>query len=216
MRSGQKLVAQDGYEVMLFPLEYMYMSQGEGGSGSHANTYSMDFLGWGRNGRIYRCPVYAPCSCKCVNVNWSPSSGSRVFQSLDKVHCPDGYFGIITFNTVHDNSPLSSLNQVFQQGDLIAHTGTAGNVTGDHLHFNTASGVYDGFYNVGTGHYQLKNSTHIYDTCFVNDTDIRYGMGYNWQIYNGGITPSYKKYKFKWVLYANKLRERSNNYDINL
>lgn len=205
MVANQRLLAPDGYEIMLFPLPYMYMSQDEGGDYSHLYTYSIDFLGWGQNGRIYHAPYYAPCSCKCV---YTGGSGSRVYQSLDKVHCPDGYFGIVCFNTVHDNNPISSLNQTFTQGDLIGHTGTAGNVTGDHLHFNTAKGTYQGFYDVGTGHYQLRNSSHIYDTCYVNDTTIRQGYGHNWQIYNGGITPTpdYRKHKFKWVLYANKLR----------
>lgn len=206
MRAGQRLVANDGYEVMLFPLPYMYMSQDEGGDYSHLYTYSIDFLGWGANGRIYHAPYYAPCSCKCVYVG---GSGSRVFQSLNKVHFPDGTLDYVCFNTVHDNNPIASLNQVFTQGDLIGHTGTAGNVTGDHVHLNTARGTYQGFYDVGTGHYQLRNSTHIYDTMYVNDTVIRQGYGHNWQTYNGGIIPNYKKYKFKWVLYANKIRKRN-------
>jgi len=70
MVAGERLVAQDGYEVMLFPLPYLYMSQDEGGSYSHLYTYSIDLLGWGPNGRIYHAPYYAPCSCKCVNTNF--------------------------------------------------------------------------------------------------------------------------------------------------
>lgn len=206
MRAGQRLVADDGYEIMLFPLEYMYMSQDEGGDYSHLYTYSIDLLGWGANGRVYHCPYYAPCSCKCVNV----STNRRVFQSLDKVHCPDGYFGIVCFDCVHDNNPIATLNQVFTQGDLIGHTGDAGHASGDHLHFNTAENTYQGFYDVGTGHYQLIGSTHVYNTCYVNDTTIRQGFNHNWRIYQGGITPiHFKKYKFKWVLYANKLRSRN-------
>ena len=209
MVAGQRLVADDGYEVMLFPLPYMYMSQDEGGGYSHLHTYSIDFLGWGANGRVYTCPYYAPCSCKCVQVSNS-GGNSRCYTSLDKVHCPDGTFDYITFNCVHDNNPISSLNQVFQQGDLIGHTGTAGNVTGDHLHFNVAKGTYQGFYDVGTGHYQLRNSRHIYNICYVNDTTIRQGYGHNWRVFQGGITPTpdYRKYKFKWVLIANKLRAK--------
>lgn len=211
MRAGERLVADDGYEVMLFPLEYLYMSQDEGGSYSHLYTYSIDLLGWGPNGRITHCPYYAPCSCKCVNTNFA--SHSRVFTSLDKVHWPDGTFDYVTFNTMHDNNPIASLNQVFTQGDLIGHTGTAGHVTGDHLHFNTARGTYQGFYDVGTGHYQLRNATHVYNTCYVNDTTIRQGYGHNWRVFQGGITPTpdYRKYKFKWVLYANKLREKMSS-----
>ena len=46
MRAGQRLVAQDGYEVALFPLPYLNMSQDEGGDYSHTGTYNIDFLGW--------------------------------------------------------------------------------------------------------------------------------------------------------------------------
>ena len=208
MIAYERLIAQDGYEVMLFPLEYLYMSQDEGGDYSHLYTYSIDFLGWGANGRIYQCPYYAPCSCVCKQVG----SGSVVWESTDKVHYPDGTLAKVTFSCHHDNNPIASLNDIFTQGDLIGHTGTAGNVTGDHLHLNTAKGTYQGFYDVGTGHYQLRNSTHIYNTCYVNDTVIRQGYGHNWRVYQGGITPTpdYRKYKFKWVLYANKLRKVRN------
>ena len=129
MRAGQSLVANDGYEVMLFPLEYMYMSQGElTPSGySHHNCLSMDFMGWGANGRIYQCPYYAPCSCKCVQVG----NGSVVWESTNKVHCPDGTFNYVTFHFAHDdNATIHYIGQTKQQGDLIGHTGTTGNVTG--------------------------------------------------------------------------------------
>lgn len=207
MIAYEKLVASDGYEVMLFPLAYLYMSQDEGGNYSHLYTYSIDLLGWGANGRILKCPYYAPCSCKCVQVG----SGSVVWQSLDKVHYPDGTLDIVTFHFAHDDDTSNHyVGQIIQQGDLIGHTGTTGNVTGDHVHFNTARGTYQGFYDVGTGHYQLRNATHVYDTCYVNDTVIKQGYGHNWKIFDGEITPTkYKKFHFKWVLYANKIRNRN-------
>ena len=46
MVAGQRLVAPDGYEVCLFPLPYMYISQGENGNISHHGTYNIDFIGW--------------------------------------------------------------------------------------------------------------------------------------------------------------------------
>ena len=69
MVAGQTLVAADGYEVALFPLEYMSISQGEmmPSGWSHYNVYNIDFRGWGANGRVYQCPIYAPCTMKVVN-----------------------------------------------------------------------------------------------------------------------------------------------------
>ena len=206
MRANERLVANDGYEVLLFPLEYLYMSQDEGGSYSHLYTYSIDLLGWGANGRKLKCPYYAPCTCKCVQ----RGTGSVVWESVNKVHFADGTLDYVTFHFAHDdNTSNHYVGQLIQQGNLIGHTGTTGNVTGDHLHLNTARGHYAGFYDVGTGHYQLVNSTHVYDTMYVNDTTILQGYGHNWRTYSGGHTPvEPKKYKFKWVLYANKLREK--------
>ena len=85
--------------------------------------------------------------------------------------------------------------------------GAAG--TGDHVHLNSAFGTYQGFYTVSSGKRQLVNSSHIYNTFYTNDTVIREGYGYNWREYSGGHTPDYRQYKFKWVLYANKLRNRN-------
>lgn len=208
MVAGERLVANDGNEVMLFPLPYMYISQGEGEQYSHAGTYNIDFLGYGANGRIYQAPYYAPCSCKCVRVFGSGADANgRVFESLDRVHTPNG-LQYVSFLTFHDNNPIASLNQVFTQGDLIGHTGTEGYVTGDHVHLNCANGKYAGYEHVPPDNQgQLVNSTHIYDICYVNDTVLVNDYGYNWITYSGGHTPTtIRKSKFKWVLYANKLR----------
>ena len=205
MIAYEQLVADDGYEVLLFPLAYLYMSQDEGGDYSHLYTYSIDLLGWGSNGRIYQCPYYAPCTCKCVQVG----TGSVVWESVDKVHFANGILDYVTFHVAHDDDTSGHyVGQIVNQGDLIGHTGTTGHVTGDHVHLNTARGHFAGFYDVGTGHYQLRNSTHVYNTMYVNDTVVVRGYNHNWRTYSGGHTPDYKKYKFKWVLYANKLRER--------
>lgn len=204
MRPLQTLVAPDGYEVMLFPMEYMNISQGEGGSFSH--DLAMDFLGWNANGRVYQCPYYAPCSCRCVA--HSGSSDNATWESLDKVHLPDGSLSVVTFCFNHDAFP-PPVGTVLHQGDLIGHSGTAGQATGDHMHFNTALGTYDGYELIpGTQYYQLKNSTHIYDTCYVNDTTLINDYGYNWRTYTGPIYRIVKKKNFSWVLYARKFRMR--------
>lgn len=206
MRALETLVAPDGYEVMLFPMEYMNISQGESGSVSH--DLAMDFLGWGANGRVLNCPYYAPCSCKCVA--HFGSSDNATWESLDKVHLPDGTLSIVTFCFNHDSFP-PSVGTILHQGDIIGHTGTAGYATGDHMHFNTALGTYDGYELIsGTTYYQLKNSTHIYNTCYVNDTIIIDGKDYNWLTYISPTPIQNIKNKFPWVLYARKLRSKTN------
>ena len=208
MIANEKLVASDGYEVMLFPLEYMYMSQDEGGNYSHAGTLQIDFLGWGANGRVYQCPYYAPCSCQCVATT-DLSANNRIYQSLNPVHLADGTLSYVTWEVAHDNNPPTSVGSVLQQGDLMGHTGTAGYVTGDHLHFQTARGLYAGWEQVPpNNNWQLKNEMHIYDACYVNDTTIVEGYGHDWKTYDGPVGPVYddKKKRFPWVLYAKKFR----------
>ncbi len=89
MRAGQRMVGRDGKEVMLFPLEYLYITQGENGSFSHQGIFAIDFVEWSTNGQVLNAPMYAPCSCRCVAIIDTYNNG-RVFQSLDRVHTPDG------------------------------------------------------------------------------------------------------------------------------
>lgn len=206
MRAGQTLVDDNGYQVALFPLEYIYISQGENGTYSHQGILAIDFLGYGANGRILKCPYYAPCDCKVVY----HASYYNVWQSLNQVHTPSG-IQYINFVVIHDDNP-PPLGTTKLQGEEIGKTGTnpPQSVTGDHLHLNTSLGTYQGFYTVSSGKRQLVNSSHIYKTFYVNDTVIKRGYGYDWVNFTGGHpTPRYDKYKFKWVLYANKFRERN-------
>lgn len=202
------MVGRDGKEVMLFPLPYMYISQGELESFSHAGILAIDFLGYDSNGRVYNAPMYAPCSCKCIGIIDLYNNG-RIFQSLDQVHTPNG-LEYVTFMCFHDNNPIANVGDIFEQGDIFAHTGTAGGVTGDHTHFNTANGTYAGWENVPPDNNgELINSEHIYDICYVNDTVLVDDYNYNWETYQGGITPArFRKGNFPWVLYGRKLRER--------
>ena len=205
MVAGQRMIGNDGKEIMLFPLPYIYISQGENESFSHSGILAIDFLGWDSNGRVYQAPMYAPCSCKCVATIDDYNKG-RIFQSLDVVHTPNG-LQYVTFMWFHDNNPIANVGDTFTQGDLIGHTGTQGNVTGDHTHMNMANGSFNpnNYWKNG----ELVNSDHIYDICYTNDTIIVDGYGYNWREYSGEVTPEEKvKAKFPWVLYARKLRNR--------
>lgn len=208
MRAGQTLQNTSGVEVLLFPLEYLNMSQDEGGDYSHDGTLSMDFLGWGPFGRVLKCPYYAPCSCKCIG---STESSNRIWESKNPVLLADGTVDYVCWVQAHDNTPLS-VGTELNQGDLLGHTGTAGNVTGDHVHFNFAKGKYANWEQVPpNNNWQLKNSIHIYNACYINGTLIINGYNHNWILYQsvpGGIV--FKRKKFPWVIYANKIRSQNN------
>lgn len=207
MIANQRLVASDGYEVLLFPLEYMNISQDEYGSYSHSGILAIDFLGWGALGRILQCPYYAPCSCTCLATT---GDNNRIWQSNNKVHLADGTLDYVSWVQAHDNNPLS-IGTVLTQGALLGHTGTAGHVTGDHVHFNFARGTYDGW-DSSQNYRQLKNSIHIYNATYVNDTVIINGENHNWLTWTQPTppTPSYKGSNFPWVLYARALRLKAH------
>lgn len=199
MIAGQRKVASDGYEVMLFPLDEMYITQG-----IHAQ-YCMDFVGWSpQTGQILKYPYYAPCSCTCV----AKGSGGDwvVFNSDNMVHCADGVLRYVCWQQGHDDTP-ANVGDHFNQGDLIGHTGTTGIVSGDHLHFNTASGHYTAPWSQ-----HLNNSIQIYDCCYVDDTVMYRPLSYPWVTYGPTPpippTPTDKKKKFPWFLITSKKLHR--------
>ena len=205
MIAGQKLKTNEGVEVLLFPLPYLYMSQDEGGDFSHAGTLAMDFLGWSGNGRIYQAPYYAPCSCTCIA---STESANRIWQSDSPVLYADGTVDYVTWVQAHDNNPLP-IGTHLNQGDLLGHTVTGGEVTGDHVHFNFAKGTYANWEQVPpNNNWQLKNSIHIYDASYTNDTVIVQGYNHPWKNYDSPNPPKPPpKYSYNMLLLDNLKRK---------
>lgn len=208
MRPLQTLRDNQNREVVLFPFEYMYMSQDEGGDYSHQYTYNLDFLGWGANGRILQCPFYAPVTLKCVAI-WDSTSNNRVYESVNPVVFADGTIDYLTIAFAHDNNPIHNIGDTINQGQLLGHTGTYGQVTGDHTHTCCGKGRYQGYTQRQGGHYDLTNRCHYWDATFVNDTTIIQGYNHNWVTYVNPNPPSnIRSTHFPWVLYARKLREK--------
>lgn len=210
MVANERLVANDGYEVALFPLEYLNMSQDEGGDFSHIGTYNIDFLGWGANGRVLNCPIYAPCTMKVVYKNMSYDGGNQViFESVNKVHLANGQLDYLTIAFAHDpNPPYTNIGDIVQQGQLCYHTGEYGNVTGDHVHSCCGQGVYQGqTQRPPQNRWDLTNRIHYWEGVFVNDTVIIQGYNHNWVTWTPPIPPTpVNKSKFNWLLYARRLR----------
>ena len=210
MYAGQRMVAQDGYEVALFHMPYLRMSQDEGGDYSHTGTYNIDFLGWDANGRVYQAPLYAPCTVKLVAFENTYAGGHlATWESVNMVHLANGQLDYLTIGVAHDsNPPYTTIGTVVTQGVLFYHTGTFGQVTGDHVHTCCGQGHYQGYTTRSSGHQDLTNRIHYWDALYVNDTVISQGFNHNWVTYTGPTPPipTPDEGKFPWFIYFRKRR----------
>ena len=224
MRAGQTLYDNNGKQVALFILSGFHISQRDDETYSHNPSvyWATDYLGWNSNGRVYRDPCYAPVDIKCLWLDRTECVA--VWESLDKVHLANGMIDYLTITVYHDNDISNGTIQVGtikRQGQEFNKTGTGGNVTGDHVHLETGYGRYATSTSTGAGtseyKYHITDYTkpkrlHNYDALYINDTNPYQSPGnYNWKTFQGGSpTPpsERKKYHFKWVLYANKIRDR--------
>lgn len=183
MIANQTLVAQDGYEVCLFPMDVLHMTQDEGGDFSHSGTYNIDFVG-----TTTRYPLYAPCKLRIRRI--VADSNGLILDSVDKVHLPNGNLDYITLLVAHDNNPPSmQIGHVFNQGELFYRTGTYGYVTGDHVHMCIGQGTGGDLVQRSTGNWDLNNRIHMWDGMFVNDTTIIQGYGHDWRTWDEPVIP---------------------------
>lgn len=205
MQAGQKM-KRGNYECCLFPLSYMYITQGENGSYSHQGSLAIDFQGWGINGRILKCVYYAPFSCKLI-AKFGTTSPILVWESINPVLCIDGTITKVCIAVAHDDqTPMFYIGMTRNQGDILGHTGTYGNVTGDHVHMEVCKGSYTGFTQNSQGVWCINNQEHIYNVLGVNSTTIVQGLNYPWELFMDFNITGYSD--FPWVLFANKLRKR--------
>ena len=173
MQAGERMFGSNGKENFLFPLEYMYLTQGSyTATYSHNGCYAMDFVGWGANGRVYKCPYYAPFSCHLV-ARWGSSSPSLVWESDDEVNFIDGTTDYACIQFTHDDDVMTfTIGETRTQGQLIGHTGKYG-ASADHVHIEAKKGTYNGYHRNSYGVYMLTGSTWLYNLMGVNDTVLR-------------------------------------------
>ena len=227
MRANEKLYDNQGYQVALFPLEGFVISQTDQETYSHNPSvyWATDYMGWNSSGRVYRDPCYAPVDMKLL---WfDPDYPVAVWESLQPVHLANDMIDYLTVLVYHDQdyaNGVYTVGDIKLQGEMFNKTGTMnhGSTVGDHMHLETGYGRYNLSYSTGSGtaeyKYHITNYTtvkrlHNYDALFINDTTpyttSLYPATYPWVTFSGGSpTPSSRRYKFKWVLYANKLREK--------
>lgn len=105
------------------------------------------------------------------------------------------------------NPPLMPVGTIIEKGQYVANEGTTGDSTGIHLHVEMQDLNRWG----GQWHWSYVKSDYLDPTVFMGIDNI---YGTTW-IYDGAPTPpsptpTTKKHKFPWVLYANKIRNKSH------
>lgn len=224
MEAGQRLRDNNNRQVALFPLTGFSISQTDTGTASHgggAVYWATDYLALDSNGnRIYRATCYAPVDMECTFINQAECMA--VWTSIAPVHLANDMIDYLTITCYHDNDiengtyPFMVGSQV-RQGEYFFKTGTGGVATGDHLHLETGYGHYTTNISGASGTPEYKfhitdytnpKRLHNYNALFINNTNpIDSPTPYVWITYNGPIT-SLRKNKFKFVLYANKIRNK--------
>lgn len=181
MQPNKTYVASDGYEYFMCPMTEFKITQVEN-VGTHLGTKAVDFAS-GTAG--YRAPYYAPATVKCIKT--IPSYGEATWQTINKVHCPNGYFGIVTFETVHDNTFNAYVGMVIKQGQQLGNMGDAGRASGVHLHIEfTQSANGNMAYNSYGIYTFTATESYVDDTFYVDDTNIITPMAGNWRKCNAG------------------------------
>nr|DAW62021.1 MAG TPA: hypothetical protein [Caudoviricetes sp.] len=181
MQPNKTYVASDGYEYFMCPMTEFKITQVEN-VGTHLGTKAVDFPS-GPEG--YRAPYNAPATVKCIKT--IPSYGEATWQTVNKVHCPNGYFGIVTFETVHDNTFNAYVGMVIKQGQQLGNMGDAGRASGVHLHIEfTQSANGNMAYNSYGIYTFTATESYVDDTFYVDDTNIITPMAGNWRKCNAG------------------------------
>ena len=125
-----------GKQVALFPMYQCNCSQLWGpGTYSHVYGHCTDWA------MPMGTPIYAPCDCHLIYSDGASVGNTRCFTSDSDVYTPSG-LKYITFLFTHDNNP--PLKTSYKQGEIIYHSGKAGQATGPHVHLD-ASPIKDDY-----------------------------------------------------------------------
>lgn len=181
MKKGQTLKTPTGIECVLFPMQYMNITQGINGKYSHQGDMALDLAG--KDTGID--PIFMPCTMKVV---WKdPKIGGVLYESTSKVHMADGVEDYIHMLTIHDDNISDlAMGKTFKQGQETGDEGTAGRCTGNHVHLVFGLGKYKGGYPMVQnkyGKWVLPEQLDPRKVMFINKTTILNDNNYNFKEY---------------------------------
>lgn len=204
MTPSQKMVAQDGYEVFLFPCEALYLTPAR--DPDEHDVLALDFLPYNIAGqRITAMPCYAPFSGTIV---YTGNDHNCILESDDKVHMPDGSLEYARVMVAHSFiAPVQGTH--YNQGDLFYRTGNYGQSSGEHLHMEVAHVPTKSTRYWNVGGIGIYGAVHMWLGLYVNNTVLLRPEDYNWVEWNGPAPSTKKKEnRFPWVLYSRKFRRK--------
>lgn len=174
MYKGQKSI-RGGIEDFLCPFTDFYLTCGPNESQEHMGTKAIDVRGAEAG---VRYPYYAPATSKCIKTY--PSSGQVMWQTTNPVRCPNGYVGIVTYMTVHDDTMDAYSGLIIPQGYQLGNMGTKGNATGVHCHIEFSQSDDTSWFKNGYGNYMFNYEVEDENVCFMDNTNILNGIA-NWK-----------------------------------
>lgn len=168
MKEGQKSVGANGKQNSMFPMDVMYITQGESGDFSHSKAKAIDYIHLTKAGvRTRSAWYYAPADMTVIN----QGSAGTMWVTDDEVNTPTGTKRMC-YMFWHDNNHSNyKVGDKRKQGEKCGQTGTAGFATGDHLHIEVMNGAV----------FDKSNAIHNWDAFFINDTEIVVDFGYAWK-----------------------------------
>lgn len=183
MKEGQKSVGANGKQNSMFPMDVMYITQGESGDFSHSKAKAIDYIHLTKGGvRTRSAWYYAPADMTVIQAG----SAGTMWATDNEVNTPTGTKRMCYMFWHDNNHSQYTVGTKRKQGEKCGQTGTAGFATGDHLHIEVMNGAA----------FDKSNAIHNWDAFFINDTEIVVDFGYPWKttndqtgIDNGTCTP---------------------------
>lgn len=206
MRPNQRLVANDGHEVCLFPCETLYLTEAR--DPDEHDVLALDFLPYNTSGqRITAMPCYAPFSGTIV---YTGNDHNLILESDDLVHMPDGSLEYGRVLVAHSfTAPVYGTH--YTQGQEFYRTGNYGMSSGEHLHMEVAHVSSKSAQYWNAGGVGIYGAIHMWLSMYVNDTILLRPENYNWVEYNVPPTIEEEEHHFPWYLLARRIRrDRAN------
>lgn len=148
------------YEVPLFPMDVMNITQGCNGYFSHSGANAIDCAGRDTG----KDPIFAPVTMRYVAHDTEINGNAIYFESVNPVLFADGTIDYLTLMFIHDDYigdvlNLASQGYIFVQGEEVLDEGMAGYVTGPHSHIEGAKGPFLKRANVKLSMYEKTNGS---------------------------------------------------------